>query len=376
MPPISGRVVLFTTGALVASLSLSGCATAPPKSAQAPIAPEEPVDDAAVAAAEQYAQQVAAALGPQQPTIDSPPEVQWLEPGSSVPTAPLRPQAAPARPVTFEDEPAPLMVEEAPPEPEPVVEASPMPEPAPLLPVADRRALREQLVSAIAASNATPLQKALDAATLGLLDPVTTPPEAILGALSFEQRDNVERYHQVMSMLLTELAKGSELDRDTFQARLDELFGHQPISISRVQLCRRVQGYGIYEPFDGTSFLAGRDQKMIVYTELDHFLTKEADNGQYEVKLEQEVALFNETDGLAVWKNDPVQIVDLSRNKRRDFFVVQLITLPARLSVGRYRLKVRITDMHGGSIDEVTTPVEIVADQSLVQADANNRRQR
>ena len=43
-----------------------------------------------------------------------------------------------------------------------------------------------------------------------------------------------------------------------------------------------------------------------------------------------------------------------------------MIRLPARLSVGKYLLKIRITDQHGGSLDEATMPIQIVADQALV----------
>jgi hypothetical protein len=169
--------------------------------------------------------------------------------------------------------------------------------------------------------------------------------------------------------LLAEHLKNADsyFDRQTLDCRLDELFGHLPIKIRHTELCRRVTGFGVYEPFESHTFLAGRDNKMIVYVELDQFRPSETDEDMYEVKLQQELALFNESDGLAVWRNEPVQIVDTSRNRRRDFFVVQLVTLPARLSVGKYMLKVRVTDLHGGSIDETSIPVEIVADEALVQ---------
>jgi hypothetical protein len=37
------------------------------------------------------------------------------------------------------------------------------------------------------------------------------------------------------------------------------------------------------------------------------------------------------------------------------------------VSVGEYRLKVRVTDLHGGSVDETTVPVELVADRALAE---------
>ena len=91
-------------------------------------------------------------------------------------------------------------------------------------------------------------------------------------------------------------------------------------------------------------------------------------DGQYEVKLAQQVSLYNEADGLEVWRHPSVQIVDRSRNRRRDFFEVQLIKLPPQLNVGKYRLKVRVTDYHADCIDEASMPIRFVADQTLVGA--------
>ena len=63
-----------------------------------------------------------------------------------------------------------------------------------------------------------------------------------------------------------------------------------------------------------------------------------------------------------------MQLVDVSRNKRRDFFIVYPIDQPARLPAGGYRLKVRIADKHTGSLCEQTLhDIKIVADRALVQ---------
>ena len=99
---------------------------------------------------------------------------------------------------------------------------------------------------------------------------------------------------------------------------------------------------------------------------------RRSDEGQREVRLTQELILYKESDGLAVWRHEPTQIVDVSRNRRRDFYVVQMITLPARLSEGRYRLKVRLTDQHGDSVDETTLRVQIVADSGLLTDETVN----
>lgn len=355
---------LLIAPAAATALHLAGCA-APPKSAEAP--PEgEPVEQSA-ADAEAMAERAAAQLAAQGPI--APPDVQWIEPGSPTPQAAIQPGPAPtpptepvAPPVEFVTAPEP-----APPAPEPATEA---PAPAPVVeaPPASTDQLLSQLMERISGSDAPALDRAIDAATLSVLAPEQTLDEELLKSLGYEQRDLVERYHQVLGVLTQSLstAEGT-LDRAAVDKKLDELFGYDPIRIRRVELCKRVTGYGIYEPFENNSFMAGRENKAIVYVELDQFQSSELGEGQFEVKLQQELALFNESDGLAVWRNEPVEIVDNSRNRRRDFFVVQLVTLPPRLSVGKFRLKVRVTDLHGGAIDETTVPIEVVADEKLVQ---------
>lgn len=215
----------------------------------------------------------------------------------------------------------------------------------------------------------TPLARAATAVTLAAALPEQRWDDgALLSSLRGYERDAVERYRAVMTSLLGKVASGSALDRRTVVAELDALYDHAPIRINTVRLCRRVQGFGAYEEIDGSALVAGRDRKMIAYVELEDYraLAGAGPDGQYEVRLSQEIELYNESDGLAVWRVKPVQIVDHCRNRRRDFFVVQLIELPPRLNVGKYILKVRVTDQHGGSVDERTLTLAIVADSSMV----------
>ena len=232
-------------------------------------------------------------------------------------------------------------------------------------------ATRSQLASAmldrIRLADEPDFHKALNAAAVSLADPHHDLDFRFISLLPPQQQEAVQQYHSIVIRLHEQLlVDEGRLDRAALEARFDELFGEQPVGIGNMTLCRRVMGYGVYEPFDSTTFLAGRNHKMIVYVELDHFRSIPQGNSQFGVNLQQEVTLYS-ADGLAVWRNEPVRINDVSRNQRRDFFVVQLITLPDRLSVGKYRLKIRVTDLNGGSIDEQGLDLNIVADRALVQ---------
>jgi len=278
-------------------------------------------------------------------------QVKWLDVATSGPRSTASTRASRSLPTRnpLQDQPADL--------PQPVAR------PASL----DRDILLSQLRDVVRAGDATAMDKALTAVGLSLIDPGRVLDPADLTALSPPYREQVRQYHKILLALSQELvsAKG-RLDEGRVMKRIQGLFGEQPLRVSTVELCRRVRGYGVYEAFDSHVFLAGREQPIIIYAEVDHYQTVEAENSRYQVKLAQEVVLYNESDGLAVWRQPRVEILDESRNQRRDFFVVQMIRLPQRLGVGKYVLKVRVTDLHNQSLDEATIPIQLVADQSMV----------
>ncbi len=153
----------------------------------------------------------------------------------------------------------------------------------------------------------------------------------------------------------------------------------QPMRIICAALCTRVDGFGVYGELarfgDQYKLLAGRQHRLVVYVEVDRFAARPKslpDSGGasgFEVSLTQDLSLYHagkESDLLA-WRKPDQQIVDASRNVRRDFFVTQLIELPETLTVGSYRLKVRMTDGVGGATAEAIIPIDVVADASAMR---------
>lgn len=149
------------------------------------------------------------------------------------------------------------------------------------------------------------------------------------------------------------------------------------VRIARSALCTRVEGFGQYEPFSDYTFLAGRTTKMIVYTEIENFSHRPArsdDPGMdtltgadlVAVELSQELRLWHDADGSMQWRKPEQPIIEVGRNKRRDFFLVQQIELPPTLSVGKYNLKVTIRDKVSGGVDERSIPIKIVADPGVI----------
>jgi len=150
---------------------------------------------------------------------------------------------------------------------------------------------------------------------------------------------------------------------------------HQSLSIESLELCTRVDGYGVFTPIPSPRLLAGRAHRAIVYLELDNFAHSAASgpggSAGYKVALEQSLELFHDADGVLAWRTPAETVADFSRNRRKEFYTVQIIELPATLSVGAYRLKAVVEDEATGAVAERIIPIEIVADPALAQGAAD-----
>jgi len=258
-----------------------------------------------------------------------------------------------------------------------VTDASPAAMPRPPMP-RSREGLIDALVEQRAAETGAALPRAVVAAGLSLAGagPAADQPldPRLVSGLKPLDREAAERVRDLLVRLRTVAdTPGARFDRKTVDTAVAEAFGRQPVSIAHAELCRSVAGYGVYEPLnegaDADRFLAGQGNRAILYVEVEDFVPQKLDDAQREVRLSQELILYKEHDGLAVWHDGPTEVVDVSRNHRRDFFLVHMVNLPARLGPGRYRLKIRVTDPHGDTVDETTLRLLMVADAELLRTE-------
>lgn len=144
----------------------------------------------------------------------------------------------------------------------------------------------------------------------------------------------------------------------------DDLDLASGIRVSRALLCMRVDGFGKYEPFGSNEFVAGRAQEVIVYVEVDRFAQREltGNDGQprFEVEMSQRLELYHVADDLNTWNRAAEIDRSVSRNRVRDYYLINKITLPANLGVGRYHLKVVMRDLVGERIGESIIPIRMV----------------
>lgn len=189
------------------------------------------------------------------------------------------------------------------------------------------------------------------------------------------------------------LASLSEQDKSTLIAARDRLLADPSnasndlikslrpaggLMILRTALCTRVEGFGRFDPYSTSTFVQGRTLRAIVYVELDGFATRPARDSdpvmsnvaideQVSVDLTQSLSLYHDADDLLAWHRPARGVIETSRNKRRDFYLIQQIDLPPTLTVGRYNLKVTVTDRTTQAEAEAIIPIEIVAHESALR---------
>jgi len=129
------------------------------------------------------------------------------------------------------------------------------------------------------------------------------------------------------------------------------------LALPRLALASRVDSFGVFTPVDA-KFVQGVKHTVIIYCEVANFVTKSVDGGWYETHLSQQETLITE-DGLLVWRPNAEDVEDRSMNQRHDFYLVKKLTIPDNLAVGKYTLRMSVTDRNGKGIAMKNLDLEI-----------------
>ncbi|MEL7237716.1 MAG: hypothetical protein AAGK78_02550 [Planctomycetota bacterium] len=122
------------------------------------------------------------------------------------------------------------------------------------------------------------------------------------------------------------------------------------------QLCETVRGFADYDALAPT-FTAGTPRNVVLYVEVDNFQSKRGSDGQFETKISLAATLYD-PDGRPVMAVPEKQAVDRVRRARRDFFIADILQLPAETRPGEHVLKVTVKDEHGGRVAQQSVRVE------------------
>jgi hypothetical protein len=145
---------------------------------------------------------------------------------------------------------------------------------------------------------------------------------------------------------IAEAVKNSAKDDSTRSADIRSavlaLEDRVPLGVSDLRLCRKVSGFGSFEPLPASDLKAG--QPFLVYCELTG-LRYQARDTSYVSRLSSWVELLSARDGAKVWEQSLGEAEDQCRSRRRDNYVNYRITLPSTLPAGDYRLRLTQTDL-------------------------------
>jgi hypothetical protein len=193
------------------------------------------------------------------------------------------------------------------------------------------------------------------------LEPV--PQQEVLAQLSTSDREILAALMDGLSNFRQNLqADPTALPSVTIRPLLkmaERLREQTELSIPTIQLCRHVEGFGIYEPMP-LMFRAGSEHETLIYCEVENFTSRKNDKDLWETKLSLEAALYN-SEGHVVLKGKDVVPVDVCRNRRRDFFVVKRLMLPKTLAPTRYILKLTIVDANSNRVAENSLYIDMMA---------------
>ncbi len=217
-----------------------------------------------------------------------------------------------------------------------------------------------------ARENPRDLSNQLDLQLYGMLNDDQSPELAAVSIMPNEDRELVSALVDGLSNFRSTVRQDANmLPAQKIKPLLemaDRLRSQADLTVSTVALCKKVDGFGKYEPFESTRFPAMHENWVIVYCEVENFLPKQNTRQQWETNLSEEVTLYTDT-GLLVWSDHKQKLRDECRNRRHDFFAFDKIALPASLTVGRYVLKVSIEDENREPSNwaEATMPLTLTA---------------
>ena len=154
---------------------------------------------------------------------------------------------------------------------------------------------------------------------------------------------------------------------DTLDQLRLHLADQADLRIPAVEFCTRVSAFGVYDALPDAQLLPFQSNRVIVYLEVDNFLSQHFDDEPWRTLLASRMEVLT-ADGQSLWTHSEPEIEDLSQRRRRDFFLAQLITLPPSLGPGDYVFKVSVEDVQAAKVAEAVRPFTIRERSSLTYA--------
>jgi len=172
-----------------------------------------------------------------------------------------------------------------------------------------------------------------------------------------------------LANVLADSASGPGPAYAAVEALRDALRTDAELSLPTLTLCTRVTTFGVYDEMPESMLAAYQANRAIVYCEVRNLASERQGADRHRSLLATRLELFTE-DGRSVWLHEESRIEDVSRQRREDFFIAQMVTFPATLGPGQYVLKATITDLVAQKTNETTRQLRIGGERALSAASA------
>jgi hypothetical protein len=219
----------------------------------------------------------------------------------------------------------------------------------------------------------------IEAIATGGLDEIDLPGGGPL-MLTESERQSLKTIRELGIRLAgqdSELGGDPQRIREILLESAESLREHARVRIGITELCSRAPSFGNFVPLARKTFLAGRTNRVVVYTEIEHFGLRPATTGEamlvgdtVAADITQELELYLRSgDPKPTWQRRIEWLPRTSRHSFRDLFLASTVELPSTLAVGEYDLKIRIIDEVTGAQDESIIPIRLVADASALDGE-------
>lgn len=115
------------------------------------------------------------------------------------------------------------------------------------------------------------------------------------------------------------------------------------LQVREIAFCTKIDGFGMYEPFESYEFSAG--QPVLLYCDLRNFDSQLNERGEFVTRLKSTIEIYRAPDGTEVLDRNTFEASsDSCKTIRTDYYNSYRLDLPPHLEPGRYLLKLILHD--------------------------------
>ena len=130
---------------------------------------------------------------------------------------------------------------------------------------------------------------------------------------------------------------------DFAREAVESLASVSKLELRNLSFCKQVHGFSRYDPVKVPVFTPTQD--VVVYVEVDNFVSKEAEDGEFETGLKASYAIMH--NGQKVSSMDLPVSPQRTRSRRRDYYVAYRVYMPDDAANGEYQFVLVMEDTKG-----------------------------